>query len=118
MASEEGNSPLIRFLGDTAPIRIIDFLMDNRLSDFTKAEMAKGANISRATLFNHWDELEAHHVLKVTRTVGRIKLYHLNESEPLVKEIKRLEMRLISRAADAQEEKMVAKVRSPKMKER
>ena len=71
--------------------RVIDFLFEHRLEDFTKTDIAKGAEVSWASLFNHWDELEKHKIVKVTRKIGRVKLYQLNESEPIVKELKTYE---------------------------
>ena len=99
-------SLFITFFGDSPTFKVIDFLLENRLQDFTKTEIAKGALVSIATLFKYWNELETNNIVKVTRQVGRIKLYQLNESEPIVKELKHMEMVLMKRAADIEEEKM------------
>lgn len=91
---------LLGFVGRAPKFRVIDFLLENRLRDFTKTEIAKGAGISWAPLFNCWNEIEKYNIVKLVRTVGRAKLYQLNESEPIVKSLKAFEMRLIKAAAD------------------
>ncbi|MFH1094808.1 MAG: hypothetical protein V1728_01165 [Candidatus Micrarchaeota archaeon] len=108
METEE-NSLFLEFFGGSPTFRIIDFLLENRLADFTKTEISKGAGVSWAALFQHWNLLERRHIVKRTRIVGRAKLYQLDEREPIVKELKRMELLLIKSAADNEEEKMVVK---------
>ena len=107
----EEKSLFLEFFGDTPQFRIIDYLLENRLQDFTKTEISRGAGVSWAALFHHWDLLEAHNIVKLTRVVGRAKLYQINESEPIVKELKRVELLLIKSAANDEEEKMVVRAK-------
>ena len=109
---DSDQSLLLEFFGDTPNMRMIDFLLENRLQDFTKTEIAKGARISWATLFNYWGELEKHRIVKLTRVVGRARLYQLNEKEPVVEQLKNMEMLLIKQAADAEEDKITMKVKA------
>ena len=53
-----GTSLFLQFFGDKPKFRIIDFLLDNELQDFTKTEIAKGAGLSWAALFSHWGGME------------------------------------------------------------
>ena len=108
VAVENEDSVFVEFFGGSPAFRIIDFLFEHRLQDFTKTEISRGAGISWATLFNYWDLLEKKRIVKPTRTIGRVTLYQINEAEPIVKELKRIEMLLIRQAADAEEEKVVA----------
>jgi len=112
MAKTEGERSLfLQFFGDKPKFRIIDFLLENKLSDFTKTDIAKGAGLSRAAPFSYWDELERKKIVKLTRVVGRAKLYQLNEESPLVKLRINIETTIISEAADMEEEDMKVKVR-------
>ena len=43
-------SLLLEFLGDTPLIRVIDFLIENSIFDYTKTEIAENAGIARASL--------------------------------------------------------------------
>ncbi len=78
--------------------KIIDFLIENLGVDFTKSDIAKGADISRASLFNYWDEIEKHGIIKITRQLGKTKLYTLNKGNMVVKKILELEKALIFEA--------------------
>jgi predicted peroxiredoxin len=111
MTGEAGKSLFLQFFGDKPKFRIIDFMLENRLQDFTKTEIAKGAGLSWASLFSHWDDMEKKKIVKLTRIVGRAKLYQLNEKSHLVMLLKNLEMTLIKEAADAAEEEVSMKVK-------
>jgi len=92
-------SVFLEFFGNSPQFRIIDFLLENRLRDFTKTEIAKGAGISWASLFNHWAELEKNNIVKPTRGIGKITLYQLDEGAPMVKQLRKMELLLIKNAA-------------------
>ena len=49
---------LLKYLGNSPTLRIIDFFLDNPLSDYSKNEVAKNLAMSRATFFKYWKELE------------------------------------------------------------
>ena len=76
-------SLLLSLTGDMPLFRIIDFLLDNKGMDFSKKAIAEGAEISRASLFNYWEEIEKHGIVKVTRIFGKTKLYTLNAQHPV-----------------------------------
>ena len=66
--------------------------------DFSKSDIAKGAEISRASLFNYWNELEKLGIVRVTRSFGKTKLYTLNSKNPVTQKIIDLEKTLIAEA--------------------
>jgi predicted transcriptional regulator len=110
----ENKSLFLEFFGGSPTFKVIDFLLEHRLEDFTKTEIAKGADVSWATLFKCWDELEKYKIVKLIRVVGRARLYQLNESSPIVKELKAMELALIKQAADEEEEKVKMKIKARK----
>ena len=75
--------------------RIIDFLVDNKGFDYSKKDIAEGAGIARASLFNYWPELEKREIVKITRRFGKTRLYTLNSHSPITKKILELEATLI-----------------------
>ena len=91
-------SLLLTLTGDMPLFRIVDFLLDNKGMDFTKQDIAKGAGISRAALFNYWAELEHHGIVRATRSFGKTKLYTLNAKSPVAQKIIELEKTLIAEA--------------------
>ena len=91
-------SLLLNLTGDLPLFNIIDFLLDNKGMDFSKSDIAKGAGISRASLFNYWNEVEKHGIVRTTRSFGKTKLYTLNTKNPVTQKIIELEKALISEA--------------------
>lgn len=87
--------------------KIVDFLLDNKGMDFSKTDIAKGAEISRASLFNYWAELERHGIVKVTRSFGNTKLYTLNSKNPVTQKIIELEKTLIAEAMEKAHKKEI-----------
>jgi len=96
----ENKSLLIRFLGENPVFRIIDFLIENKGMDMSKKQIIEGAGISRASLFNCWEQLEEQEIVLVTRKFGKTKLYTLNSKNPIVKKLLELESVLIGKAID------------------
>src|SRR3989344_4106471 len=93
-------SLLLNLTGEMPLFKIIDFLLENKGMDFSKSDISKGAGISRASLFNYWNEIEKHGIVKVTRSFGKTKLYTLNVKNPVTQKIIELEKTLISEAMD------------------
>ena len=96
----EEKSLLLNLTGEMPLFKIIDFLLDNKGMDFSKSDISKGAEISRASLFNYWSEIEKHGIVKVTRSFGKTKLYTLNIKNPVTQKIIDLEKTLIAEAMD------------------
>ena len=103
----EGKSLLIKFLGENPTFKIVDFLIENKGMDMSKKEIIGGAKISRASLFNNWEQLEEQGIVCVTRGFGKTKLYTLNSKSPVVKKLLELESVLISRALDRHNKELV-----------
>ena len=88
-------SLLIKFLGENPVFKIVDFLIENKGIDLSKKEIIEGAGISKATLFNYWQEIEEQQIVIVTRKFGKTKLYTLNSKNLIVKKLLELESLLI-----------------------
>ena len=76
----------LSMIGIKSPaLKILDFLMDNKVYDYSKTDIAKGAGISRTTLLTTWENLEKYGLVIETREVGRAKMYKLNLTNPVVR---------------------------------
>ncbi len=104
----EEKSLLLQLTGEMPLFKIIDFLVDNKGMDFTKKDIAEGAEISKASLFNYWPELEKYNIVKVTRTFGKTRLYTLNTESQIAKKILELESTLIRQAMIQRKEEILA----------
>lgn len=88
----EQESILIELFGKTPELRVMDFLIDNNIFDFTKTEIAKGAGITRPTLYKFWDKMEKNRLVVKSRKINRTQLYKVNLESPVVKRIMEIEM--------------------------
>ncbi len=104
----EEKSLLLRLTGEMPLFKIIDFLIENKGMDFSKKDIAEGAGVARASLFNYWKELEHQGIVRVTRTFGKTKLYTLDSKNQVTQRLLELEKTLISLALEKQVKKEVS----------
>jgi len=81
------NSIFIQTFGDTPKIRVLDFLLDNDIFDYSKSDIAKYTEISRATLDTFWNSLLKSKIIKENRRIGRAVLFKLNTENLLVQKL-------------------------------
>jgi len=84
--------PSVTELMDPSVRKVLEFLIENRAFDYSKEEIAEGADISRPTLYRIWSVLEKNGILKVTRKYGKTQLYKVNEKNEIVKVLIKLEI--------------------------
>lgn len=107
-------SSFVMVMGDTPFIRVVDFLLENRPFDYSKTEIAKNAGVGWSTLHGIWKILARAEIMKQTRTVGRSKMYKLNEENPIVKKLIELDVSITEMFAHelAPQLKVAAKAKS------
>ena len=93
---------LLKYLGDSPTLRIIDFFLDNPLSDYSKNEIAKNLAMSRATFFKYWKELEKSDAIVMTRKIGRATLYSLDRGNEVVEQLIKLDAAISRNAMEKQ----------------
>ncbi|MCR6669699.1 MAG: winged helix-turn-helix domain-containing protein, partial [archaeon YNP-WB-040] len=79
-----GDSLLIKALGNSPKIRIIDIFLTNPYFDFSKEELARELGMSKQTLYKNFKDLEELEIVKISRKVGRAVMYKINMEHPLV----------------------------------
>jgi alpha-ketoglutarate-dependent taurine dioxygenase len=84
----------LRYLGASPILRIVDFFLDNPLSDYSKNEIVRNLAMSRVTFFKYWKELDKSGALRVSRKIGRATLYRLDRSNEVVRQLIKLDMTL------------------------
>ncbi len=93
-------SLLLKYLGASPKLKIIDFLMDNPLSDFKEKEVIEALGMSKQTFSRCWKELERSGAVKVTRRIGRATMYQLDRKNDVVKQLIKLDMTLARKAME------------------
>ncbi|MHC3128742.1 MAG: winged helix-turn-helix transcriptional regulator [Candidatus Bathyarchaeota archaeon] len=99
MAIEE-ESLLIKALGNSPKLRIIDFLLDNKLFGFSKKEIIEGAGLSKTTFYKIWNDLNSLGIVEVSGSFGKTKLYKLNEEAPVARMLLELDLCLTKKYAE------------------
>lgn len=85
-------SALVRVFGDSPIVRVIDFLLTERgLYDYTLKDIAENSKVSFVTLQGIFPRLEKIGIVKMTRRIGKAKLYRLNEKNVLVQKLIKLD---------------------------
>ncbi len=87
-------SILIKTLGNSPKLRIIDFFLDNPSFDFTKKEVIEALGMSKQTFYKYFPDLEKYEIIKVSRRIGRAKLYKINLKHPLVEMLREYERKI------------------------
>lgn len=80
-------SSFVVVMGNTPFIRVVDFLLENRPFDYSKTEIARNAEVGWSTLHGIWKTMEMAEIVRQTRTVGKSKMYRLNEENPVVRKL-------------------------------
>lgn len=82
-----GSSLIVKALGYSSKIRIIDILITNPYFDFSREELVKELGMSKQTLYKNFSDLEELGIVKVSRKIGRATMYTINRNHPLVKRL-------------------------------
>lgn len=102
----ERDSLIATVFGYSPQMRILNYLLDFPTNDFTKKEIIQALGMSKQTFYKYFGSLEESGMVKVSRTIGRAKLYKIDKMSPMVKTITDFERKLSMQIADQQESKM------------
>ncbi len=85
-------SAFVRVFGESPVVKVIDFLLTEKgLYDYTLKDIAENSDVSFVTLQGIFPKLENIGIVRMTRRIGKAKLYVLNEENPLVQKLIRLD---------------------------
>lgn len=89
-----------KIFGNAPKVRIWDYLLDNISLDFTKSDIARQTEISRATLDRLWPYLIENKILMENRRIGAAVLFKVNGENKLIKRMLELDNFLIEKEFD------------------
>lgn len=82
---------LTKIFGECSQVKLVDFLVAHPWSEFSKTELADGAQIARPTVYKLLDKLIEEKLMVETKKVGNIQLYQTNRESQVVKYISSLQ---------------------------
>lgn len=91
---------ITRVLGDHPKVKILSVL-SSQGRDISVSQIAEQSGMSRSTVYNHIDDLQAVNVVVQTRKVGGSPLYQLNRDDEAAEKFAQLEWAVIDNVADA-----------------
>ena len=102
----EYESLLIRALGNSPKLRILDYLLDYKLNDFTKKEIVEALGMSKLTFYKYFKDLEQLGLVTASRKIGRATLYKINLENPIIKMLIEYERQFFMQIAEQEKAKM------------
>jgi len=103
---ELGDSLLIKSFGYSPKLRMIDIFLTSPYFDFSKEELVRELGMSKQTIYKNFKDLEELGIVKVSRQVGRAKMYRINMENPLVKRLDEIITELSLQIAEQEKAKM------------
>ncbi len=85
---------LTDLLGNSKHLKVLDYLLDNQELDYSKSDIAEGAEISRTTLNKILGELLESEIALESRKVGNARMFKLNRANLMVLELLEFDKRL------------------------
>jgi len=109
MKMERYDSILVRALGSSPKLRILDYLLDYKLNDFTKKEIVEALGMSKLTFYKYFEDLLDLGLVVPSRKIGRATLYKINLNNPIVKMLVEYETKLSLQIAEQMKKPMVVR---------
>ena len=96
----ESATVLVEVFGNSPEVHLLDFFMDHPLNDYMQKEVAEDTGMNKRTIGRALDSLTLNRILKITRKIGKARLYKLDSENPVVQDIRRIERHLSLAAAN------------------
>src|SRR5947208_7554027 len=91
--------------GYSPQMRILNYLLDFPTNDFTKKEIIQALGMSKQTFYKYFDNLKETGMIKVSRAIGKAKLYKIDRANPMIRTITEFERKLSMQIAEQEEAK-------------
>ena len=96
-------SIFLKHLGDSLQLRVLEFLIDNHFFDCTKEQIIKSTGVKTFFLKKYLLMLEKNNLVIKTKKEN-LELYRLNQENPAVQQLIKLDWNLTSGAIQKEQE--------------
>ncbi len=90
----EEQSIFVEYLGNSPYIKVLDFLIEGQMFDYSMTEVARGAGVGWSAFTAIWEKLLTKNIIIPTRTIGNAKLFKLDKKNPFVEKLIKLDLEL------------------------
>lgn len=97
---EESKSVFVEYFGDSPYIRVLDFLIQGHMFDYSMTEIARGAGVGWGTFSRIWASLLEKKIIIQTRVIGNARLFKLNLGNPAVQKLVKFDWELTKLATE------------------
>jgi predicted transcriptional regulator len=106
-------SLFVETFGDYPIIRVIDFLIENEIFDYSKKDIARHSEVSWNTLEKFFSQLIKKGLVIKIRKVGKSQMYKINLENPIVRKIMEIDAKLMVESVKAVETPSEVKLKIP-----
>ncbi len=86
----EEKSIFLDVVGDSSVMRLMQYLIEGRHFDYTLSDLARSSGVSWGTLYAIFPKLLKYEIVKHIRTIGRAKLFKINEENKIARSLIKL----------------------------
>lgn len=97
---QENKSIFIEYFGNSPYIKVLDFLIQGQEFDYSMTEVTRGAEVGWSAFTRIWKHLLEKNMIIQTRTIGNAKLFKLNEENPAIQKLIKLDWELTKLETD------------------
>ena len=90
-------SAFIKTFGENPFVKVMDFLIENYIFDYSKTEIAREIGISRITIEPIWQNMIKQKIIIKTKKIGNAILYKLDVKNPVVIKMRELDLTLANK---------------------
>lgn len=88
-------SMFLKVFGNYPQVKVLDFLIENDIFDYSKTQIAELSDVSFNTLETFWGRLLETGIVKASRRVGNSQMYRLNKENQVVKKLLEIDKKLM-----------------------
>lgn len=78
-------SAFLNKVGNSNMMKVMEFLIEQKGFEFTLTDLKNGTKLSKGTIYSIWDNVLENNYVIEKRTIGKTKLFLLNENDDYVK---------------------------------
>ncbi len=97
---DEEKSIFVEYFGGSPYVKVLDFLIEGQMFDYSMTEVARGAGVGWSAFTIIWKKLLEKSIIVPTREIGNAKLFKLNKKSGFVEKLIKFDWELTKLETD------------------